>query len=497
MSAESGSAFENLFVGRREYLEEFERLSNGKAGYRVLFIPGEGGIGKTWLLRKMLSVAQGLSNHNNLLLPESIMDMYSTAHHSVEGVQEHIVDLLQKAYESRGTCFVNFDNIKREIDIGRRENFETETITDMEKRAGRAFIEDCKSLSETTTPILFIDTFERVQRDEVGRWILFKLVPELPGFRFVIAGRDMLEEKSYIHPYPLRGFTDEEAMEYFLRKREVSDASDFADVLGAITEKAEGRPLFIDLAVSWFKDEQLRNAEVLRRTSVSDFKKSLIRLLQQQQGVFGNVERDVVGQDVILFMAYYRYRFDAELLKRLVDKKVITLPKDMSPETVLKMIEEVYLFVKRLPDKYLQHHDEVETLILDYWWPEHDPRGQNRQSVLAPIAVEWYEDLFQDPKHQSNLLDLQAEQIMYLLDAVPEQAVRRIEEHSQSQRFNELLVSEISTDRIREIPTTIHNRYKFATDLGKRATFISSFERAQAYWKLAFEIAESDNSSDI
>ena len=491
MSTASGNLFDKLFVGRREYLEEFERLINEKANYRVLFIPGEGGIGKTWLLRKMLALANEKKDLNNLLPPDNIIDTYSTANHSIDGVQEQIVALLKKTF--KGECFTNYKKFKHEIDVARREGFDEETRSDFEKKARKAFIDDCKTLSESITPIIFLDTFERVQREEVGRWILFDMIPELPRYKFVITGREACEEKSYIHLYTLRGFTDEEAMEYFLHKRGLPEAPDFADVLSAICEKAKGRPLFIDLAISWFSDEQLRDSGALRKLTDDDFQKALIAPLQQQQGVFGDAEKDIIGQDTIRNMAYYHHRFNARLLQRWAEKQNIILPAGMSSEDILGMIEDVYPFVKRLPDGCLQHHDEIERLIMDYWWPEYDRRGDIRQGELAPIAVEWYEELLSDSENESIFDDLRAEQLAYMMDIDLEQSVQRIEEYDFSQRLNELLVSGISQERLREFPPAIC--YRYATNLGKRATRRDLYEQAQAFWKLALEVAEQDDSS--
>ncbi len=85
------------FVGRKKELKEFEKFvcSEGEKAYRVLFVHGPGGIGKTWLLRKMMEMSQEFGIPN-LLVGEGLIDMFSTNNRSIEGVQNHIVDLLEK-----------------------------------------------------------------------------------------------------------------------------------------------------------------------------------------------------------------------------------------------------------------------------------------------------------------------------------------------------------------------------------------------------------------
>ena len=55
MSIKTAPLIDKYFSGRGIFflLKKFEFFGLGKTQYRVLFIQGEGAIGKTWLLRKM------------------------------------------------------------------------------------------------------------------------------------------------------------------------------------------------------------------------------------------------------------------------------------------------------------------------------------------------------------------------------------------------------------------------------------------------------------
>ncbi|MBC8555517.1 MAG: AAA family ATPase, partial [Candidatus Brocadiales bacterium] len=186
----------------------FMAFLKGERDYRVLFIHGPGGIGKTWLLHEMMTITNEMELANCVLADE-LVDMYSTFNHSIEGIRERIISLLGEE------TFQNYRKSQGQLENAEQSGFPEEILQNMRQRLHADFLEDCKNLAEQKKIFLFFDAFERVQRVQVGSWLLAEFARELPNFRFVIASREKWGGNSYIHLLQLDGFSVSEAEKYF------------------------------------------------------------------------------------------------------------------------------------------------------------------------------------------------------------------------------------------------------------------------------------------
>jgi len=476
------------FVGRESYLEEFKSFIQGKAVYRVLFIDGPGGIGKTWLLRKMMATAQAM-RAQELLVGDDLIDMYSTSNHSVEGVQEHLQALLENV--SGHQAFTKFRQSQHELVTAKRENFQDEILIPIRKVAGQNFIDDCRRLSIDRKVVLFLDTFERVQSDPVGGWILKELARDLPNFRFVIASREGWRGNTLVHTLSLKGFSSSEARKYF-EKRGLGELESRA--MDVIREKVLGHPLLIELALEWLNGNLLRDIQRLKKISRNELEEALIAPLQEiGQGLFGLPGFDEAIHQTILFMAFFNRRFNSEILGLLVAEGFVDL-QSLKPEDVLEKLEREFFFVKTRPDGFIQLHDEMEPLIKKYLWVKIDP-SRELQRELALIVCRWYDQQIEYTSGKPVENELKAEQIKYLISANPELALSRLDSYGYDFTFNNLLVVEISPEDLTGLPAKF--RYRFASNMGARAHQINQYEKGQAYWQIALDIAgQSDNTDD-
>jgi tetratricopeptide (TPR) repeat protein len=400
------------FVGRRTYLEEFHALLRNRER-RVFFIHGPGGIGKTWLLRKIMEEARLLPD---LLVPADLIDMYSTTNHRMDGVQDQVITLLNEVIGPE--CFAQFRETRHDLEVSRQQGLSHDTLHRMQEWLDNAFVQGCERILGAR-PVLFLDTFERVQDDIVGDWVMQKLVPNLPNFVFVIASRQPREETSFIRVLELKGFTPEEAGEYF-RKRGLPD--DMVEALAALHSIARGHPLLMELAIEWLEGGLLRTPERLQAFSWEEFEEAMVAPLREMaQGLFGEPDLDAVVYSVLLLMAYMNRRFNAGFLDRLVSKSLVDL-KGRSSQDVVDLVG-AFRFAKRRPEGDLQLHDEVERLILRYLWPPYDPSGEFRRE-LCGIVIQWYDDLIAGAPHADIADDLRAERLGYILRRDPQEGLR-------------------------------------------------------------------------
>jgi tetratricopeptide (TPR) repeat protein len=486
MKKDSMSFLDQWFVGRETYLKDFKAFIRGEKNYRALFIHGPGGIGKTWLLRKMMKVAQG-ERLSGLLVFNELIDMYSTANHTVDGVRERLFLLLGNTLGRE--AFDGFRRSQHELETGIRDHFREETLNSMRQNLQKAFFEDCRELSKNKKVVIFFDTFERVQRDQVGNWVLVELLRNLPNFLFVIASREAWGGNTFIHSRPLGGFSPDEAQEYF-GKRGWGEGE--REILDVIREKASGHPLRIELAMEFLSGDLLRDIDKLRGLTKDEFEEALITPLQEiGQGLFGSPSFNEAVHQTILFMAYFNRRFNADLLGLFVEQGAVDL-RGLQPEEVLGKLEQDFFFIKSRPDGYIQLHDEMERLIQQRLWPKLDPSGEFRRD-LARIACQWYDaQIGQAIREEKPLDDLKAEQLVYLLDVDLNKAYDLLSIYGFE--LDNLLVVEIKPEKLKTAPSEIG--YRFAADLGDRARRVNLFERGQEYWKIAVESARQDDDPD-
>jgi tetratricopeptide (TPR) repeat protein len=489
----SGPLHTELFVGREDYLREFEAFLNGERDYRVLFIHGPGGIGKTWLLRHMMGKAQK-RQHPDYMLPNDFIDMYSTNNYSIEGVRASMISLLGE------NSFPKYRKSRANIATAEREEFREDILQNMRQQLQADFLADCRNLSKQKKVLIFFDTFEHVQRAQVGSWVLTELSRELPNFRFVIVSREKWGGNSYIKSFELESFSRDELQEYFT-KRVGSKLNQ--QVLKAIYDKVSGHPLLIELAIDFglesllsgqrFASEEESDTFLvnqLQQMSKNDFERKIIEQLPKTvQGKFGSTNVSQAIEEVIPIMAYFNRRFSAELLQEFINEDAVNL-LGLSPKEILAALEQDFFFVKSRPDGYIQLHDEMERLVNQYLWS--DEKNDWKQD-LTSITCRWYDKKIHQEDSDSLLIEeLEVEKFLYLLKVDVKAAANLLEKIGSSFKANELLVTGVEPITLRTLPE--YYRYLFGVNFGGRAGQIYSYIRGQEYWKIAIDAAQNNNN---
>lgn len=395
---------DNSFVGRSDYLKAFETLLSSQQ--RVLFLHGPGGIGKTWLLYRFNKKCQ----NRNDLISLNIIDMYATACHTIEGWQKKFVDSFP---EPRGEFDEYLSRYNGYQNLVRDQQEFSDVIDTARKGIHQAFRKACEQISTNQKIIVFLDTLEVVQRQPIVQYI-FKLMRELPNFKWVFASREKWNGNGFVYVMPVVGFSNDEAVK-LVSKIGGTLTPTARRTIEAIREKLQGKPLMLELAIKWLDSSLLQNPDIIPGLSEKDLERAMLEPIRRLgASMFGDDSSSDAIYYTILYMAYCNHRFTEGLLRTLSDKKFIDLG-GLNAADVLRQIIASCFFTKVRPDGIIQLHDEMERLIIENLWTEYDPEGTIRRELGGEV-VTWYDEQIANNAENFALRgDLEAEQLFYQL----------------------------------------------------------------------------------
>lgn len=382
------------FVGREQEIQIFQEILKGPRGaQRVLFIQGDGGIGKTRLARRLLEEASRLGSAV-VIVPEPI-DVISTDYRHIDGLQAKIATELETL-------------------VGQQ------AFADFRKRPTSEQFHAClEALCRNQVVVLALDTFEHLHGDVAGDWVLSddERGLQVPGLVCIAAGRLPCPNKSFIRQLQLSGFNVDEALslykavlaeyrELFSEMTGGPDLGDVTQLINELTLKTRGHPLLLELAFKWLD----LDVDRLKGLSESDFREALMLRAQQlgSEGLLdvGDLHISKPVFDALVCMSYLDRRFDPWFLERLIDDGFIELdtgPHAPSREAQMRGILDnlqKYFFVKVRERELAQDgqvmdihlHDEMAHLVEKYLWPNWiGPKGKSRDD-LARSVISWYEE---------------------------------------------------------------------------------------------------------
>lgn len=364
----STQPLEPPFVGRLEYIQKFKEFVKGYH-YRVLFIHSSKSFGKTRLLRRLMEEASNLDE--NLLIPHAFIDMYSADVHSIEGARTRIIELLEEAGNS--TYFEDFRQKQCELEAGVSEGLCARVLELYRNQVDQAFFDDCRTIPPIARPILFLDAFEQVQDDIVGKWFMSDVIDNLPDLLLVIMSqKECPRNDELIDDKPLLGFDEKGAYQYS-QACEMSVQSTSA--LAPLCAKVEGSPVLIRFALDNLDGGKLREPETLKDLSEEAFEEAMI-------GPFRESEPVVNFYDALVYMSYMdeiNRPFDARCLNHLIEAKMISY--GWTAQEIIDQLKAKFWFVKEKPDGSIQLYDEVERLAFKYLWRDYDSTEQLGREV--------------------------------------------------------------------------------------------------------------------
>jgi tetratricopeptide (TPR) repeat protein len=462
-----------LFVGRAGALDAFylrfayRHMKNG------IYYYGGGGLGKTWLLQKIILDSQD----DPIRVAIDIIDFFDTQNHGIRGLQATI-----KSRLGAPEAFQSYDEIIERVEDARSrgEEMHPSAIASLESRANRLFIQCCQRAILGREVIMLFDTFERVQRRHVGQWLLQEFLPQVGDLIVAIAGRPEptpARMPDNVTCYELKGLTLEELKEYAgHRGRRLPE-----DVVESVWNRTDGTPLLVDLILDLpepqrgqFIAEMGRLEEPKRIQDSPELQRWLVRR-------FGRV--DDRTNRVIWAMAYLRRRFDVQMLKYVVENL-----KEWFGDYG-EIFEELSqsIYIKEYPNRQSHLlHDEVQRMIIEYVLKEVVDPWQQMQTLLYDLIVNhYYPETIGTCPHPDLVHQLQAEQLGYILDSNPQEGLEQYTGYRDKiETIHEYDSEELLWGEVREhLDRFGDEAYRICSDRGLWLQRHSLFQKAEGHYR--------------
>lgn len=384
-----------LFVGRETEIKAFAALLSPGSTKNVFYVQGDGGIGKTWLLQRLMEEPR---DNSGLLITKELIDFYDTRNRRVSGLMRAIMQQLGEEH------FTAYKVAEREFEDARARDLSEEAIDALQQKREREFISDCKGVTENKRPVFFLDTFELVQGESVGNWLLNTLIPQLREFTFAIAGRKPLDTPlDNVEIVELKALQLGEVVDYFRRKG-VTETEAPQELIEKILARTEGRPILIDLVIDWWQNQvfaSLLDIKSLPKERIEEALVSEIRDLREPL------------YQVILYMAHLYRRFNRELLGRLTDNALVSARRADIEEIINKLSQLSFVKIREHPESCLLH-DEMRDMVVRHVWESLDWTEDIRREA-SKVAVAYYADQIKIAADEAEKQDLIAEQLYYVL----------------------------------------------------------------------------------
>lgn len=383
------------FIGRKDKLAIIKSAIEDLGKLRVICITGEGGIGKTSILRE---TENRFNNDSNIIT--GIIDLFDGSANTPQGFMERFLGALP-------TQFIGLFSPYREERL-RAEAIQSGAIAGIEQawvKVNKIFTQCVNSLSEYHRLIILIDTIECAS-DNLGQWVS-EWFESLTNCAVIMAGRpnslcsDYLSSRiqarlTYIQILP---FSLNEAKELWLE--EVPDASKRIEELEKLWILSEGLPILFILSIdkSWPrfipegtsppKEQTLTiqkcTLKVLENLSVEDL--DLLKIEFKKEIIMGLLNLIEMSPEAIAlcYMAQIYKLFTPELFTYLegIDKR--------ESEEALSRIDP-WTFIKHNPWSKSYHlHDVIRELICEIAWPILD-EGLGIRKKMLKGTIKFYRD---------------------------------------------------------------------------------------------------------
>ena len=424
----AGALVTSDVINREDLLEAIRQAIHGE-GTHIFYIRGDGGIGKTYLLRAVLRRCQpgGPWYREPLLVPppENLVDLYHTVHHTREG----LAHALRHSLPAPDGAFARFDEA-----YGRWEQEKYDLagmlkeLSTLQERIGEAFVEDLNGLADQGyRPVLVLDTAERLlygedeiqrrlglepERTEALKWLL-DILPRLRNAVVLIAGRpeparlkdDLKALGAQVwEPGP---FGLEETKAYFdavaERARELG-WEDAARQIASIPDEMRevihhytgGRPILLALMIDYLLVADALLPQV--KEPVEEVRKRVQEAPEELETIRAEVERELVrfwmetgreADQAVRALAWAPKGMDAELLARVLELRKDGRWDTETAQNWLGVIRDLSFVKTRPADGRVFLHDEMYTLFRNYVLAE--ASEEERKRVYKAI-LQYYED---------------------------------------------------------------------------------------------------------
>lgn len=401
-------------VGRGGLLKKVDDLlATDKPVPFVLFITGEGGIGKTRFLREVWTHASGQSDR--ILTPNDIIDLYHIQTHTPDGLADAIWNALPPAASGR---FNNYESQKAAY-ARQQTSGDARGLAEQHQRVLDAFWQDLRDVTAKRKFVLLLDTGEKAlyttQRNpdestdiaESWDWLTQSLT-SFPNVLAVVAGRSrcthlkaQLEAADIAYTIePIQPMHEEESLAYWESVIDNARLSGNEDLVNRLNEldddmrqtahyHSKGLPILLSLLIDYLGIAPMGDVPSELRDTPAEVQvrqPDIVRHDLEERFVERFVTNARMG-DTIRSLGRAPKGVDAELLSRMLD---------ITTDEALRRLQalERFSFVKQRPaDKRYFLHDVIYEILERHLYSKATDAPEADKS--ARIIEAYYENALQ------------------------------------------------------------------------------------------------------
>ncbi len=449
----------DVFVGRQQELERFKTLLTPEAEIHILNIHtnGDGGIGKTQVLLRMKESCRSV--HKNVVCTEELIDFYHTESRSRVGVMQQIAENLGGADFPEFKKYVT--HYQDTLDVSaRKQSFPK--LEDAFRKEYKAFSSQMKAQGKSI--VLFFDTYEFIQNVETSvsatpseqgefspveveqqdetaafsKWIETQLFPYITeNSRLIVSGRYPLQEidrsEFVVEELNLARFSLSDTTAFWKKCFALKSDPELAEKIGSTRlintcyALSDGRPVLLALFADWVNyDRKPLSPQELIDEIESRTGKITETISKAQQELFENaliqrVTSLITPEDhAITCMAIAYRRMTPEIFHFITDISLAT-----SQDILLNQLKTLS-FIKYKKGDCILLHDEMRRLVLQHWWPEHDPLREIRREIARSLVSYYDQQLLTDKNLTTSEYETYASELLeYAFLAAPEDGLDR------------------------------------------------------------------------
>ncbi len=396
------------FIGRDELMDIIHRAVKASGQkLRIVNIQGEGGVGKTSVLKE---TGRRYDNYENPgLLVTGLIDFFDISTRTRRGFMLRLFDELKRDYQNQNLTELYQTVTDAWNDFAKVEisGAGGQLLKEKNENLKGMFRNFYRELAVHYRIVIRIDTFELVEHI-FGDWLAAKFIPELNDTVVLIAGRT--NEKW--NPVIIDAVGDEQVDYYELKTFNEQDTEKLFNLsdLGKSVDAEEreklwilgkGRPVLLTLALD-LRDRLGITIKNLTKTtaeySLSQLKTMPDEELKAVRDVF---EAELVARfmncqpddnAVNLMAIIYKY-FTADMMAYFLG-----ISKEEADNTLKSIAEWTFMKFQQSGDSF-QLHDLVRDLVVKHVWPKIDPTGGYRKKCYQK-AVVYYEGIIADRKKE-------------------------------------------------------------------------------------------------
>jgi tetratricopeptide (TPR) repeat protein len=416
-------------VGRVDILARIDHaLQQPGTQPQVLFLTGDGGIGKTRLLSATLEHAHSM---DGLHAAHQVVDLYHVPTHTAIGLALEIADALNSSNE----LFPNYQRERRNLE---RLNLlgQGVGVKEQRDRTLSAFVEDMRTLAQTRRLVIALDTAERYvyglknapiqikQTAEAWTWLVNAL-PQWGNVIVVMAGRPAAEtllddlagnSAVQVTNIPVADFTEEESLAYFEAVSKVAAANGDAPIERRVANLpthvrqmahrySGGRPILLALFIDYLSVTPVLLPEILRAPDSAKTEQDQVKLTEArfalENQIVGRLSTTTLGETIIALgrlpkgadreiLAQMLNITEEEARERLVEVQGLSFVKIRPKDRRMFLHDEMYAILQR--QVYAVHDDAAQAHATDavraYYRKQYNRCLQDLDRLYAPAEVE-------------------------------------------------------------------------------------------------------------